>query len=313
MKACIVYYSQTGNTQSIARAVFSGLESAGWEVRLSFLSDTTAAMLESADLIGIGSPVWYEMPPNVRLFIEALPEQAGKPCFSFCTHGTLPDLYFPLVIPRLQKKGFSVLDWKSWYGDCCIQIFPFPYYTAGHPDASDISEAQDFGRSVGEKALRFLSGADRSLPEAPAPHMQPLHANAAIEHLGGFHNVHGRLLRDASKCRYPKCRICMDNCPMQYIDLAAGRFGSCGDACDDRHGCTYCELICPSGAIHPAVPYEEAAPVGVSHDMPLFSRTLSRAEADGTFRRLIPEDEVGVTTPYYAAHPQHPRRKPLRK
>ena len=313
MKILMIYYSQTGNTQMVARAVRDGMREEGHEVTLKFIKKVYYEELEDYDMIGIGSPIWYEMPPNVRKFVEEMPEQNQRLAFSFCTHGTMPDLYFPLVIPRLMRKGLRVVDWKNWYGNCSIQIFPEPYYTANHPDDVDIADAKAWSKQVVQKAEKILAGETGLLPKAPMPNMMPMHANAAIEHLGGFHNVHGRLVRDPEKCLYPKCHICMDNCTMGYIDLGAEpqKYGSCGDACDDCHGCTYCELLCPTGAIHPVVPYEQAAPVGEEHGSALFEMVLGKAEEAGAFRRLIPFEEVGSRTPYYSVHPKHPRRKQL--
>lgn len=309
----IIYYSQTGNTQKIARAIRDGLQDAGHQVDLKVLKSVTYEELQNYDLIGFGSPVWYEMPPNMRRWIEDMPRLDGKLAFSFCTHGTLPALYFPLVIPRLQHKGLTVVDWQSWYGNCSIQIFPEPYYTAGHPDEQDLAEARFFGRSTAGKALRIMAGESDLIPAAPVPDMLPQHANAAIEHLGGFHNIHGKLIRDPAKCLYPKCRICVDNCTMGYIDLAAEpqKFGNLGNACDDCHGCTYCEMLCPTGAIQPVIPYETAAPVGKDHGLSLFTSVLAKAETDGKFRRLQPLAEVGTKTPFYSVHPRHPRIRPL--
>ena len=119
MKALIVYYSQTGNTQKAARKIRDGLKAAGWEVYVSLLKNTKAEDLEDYDLVGIGSPVWYEMTPNMRLFVESLPDQKGKPAFCFCTHGTMPDLYFPLAVPQAYAEGL----YSSWMGQMVRQLF----------------------------------------------------------------------------------------------------------------------------------------------------------------------------------------------
>ena len=50
---------------------------------------------------------------------------------------------------------------------------------------------------------------------------------------------------DKKKCRYPKCRLCVDNCPVNAINLSV-------DPIIFRKGCIschFCELICPTGAI----------------------------------------------------------------
>lgn len=312
MKVLIIYYSQSGNTQQIARAIRDGMREEGHTVDLKFLKKACFEDLEKYDMIGFGSPIWFEMPPNLRKFIEDSPKQDKKPAFSFCTHGTLPALYFPIVVPRLQRQGYTVLDWQDWYGDSAIQIFPEPYYTAGHPDGQDLAEAKEWGKAVCKKAEAYLAGDESIVPQAPMPDMLPIHASVAIEHLGSSHNIHGRLVRDPEKCLYPKCHICMDNCTSDYIDLEEGLFGNCRNACDDSHGCTYCEMLCPVGAIHPVVPYEVAAPVGQESDHGLFEMVLAQAEAKGKFRRHVPLSEVGTKTPYYSVHNTHPRMKPLR-
>lgn len=311
MKILIVYYSQSGNTQKVARAIRDGMRSAGHEVDLRFLRFVSFEDLPHYDMIGFGAPIWYEMPPNVRRFVEDMPALPGKLAFAFNTHGTLPALYFPLAIPRLQRKGLTVLGWKDWYADCFLQTFPEPYFTAGHPDETDLAEANAFGREICTRAEAYLAGDTSVVPDAPEPCMSLTHANIAIDHLGGFHNAHGRLVRDPEKCLWPGCHICMDNCTMGYIDLGQGRFGSCGDACDDCHGCTYCEMLCPVGAIRPVVPYEVAAPVGTDTGHTFFAATLRDAEKRGEFRRLLPEEDVGSTTPFYSVHPDHPRMRPL--
>ena len=98
---------------------------------------------------------------------------------------------------------------------------------------------------------------------------------------------------------------------MSYIDLENGCYGKYGDSCGDGHGCTYCEMLCPTGAIYPDPPYEVAAPVGEEHPYEMFYRILDQAEKEGKFRKLLPYEEVGTTTPYYSTHPKHPRIRPL--
>lgn len=312
MKILIIYYSQTGNTQKIARVLRDSMREEGHTVDLRFLKKVRYEDLSGYDMIGFGSPIWFEMPPNMRRFIEEMPVQDHKAAFCFCTHGTLPALYFPIVVPRLSRQGFCVLGWKGWYGNCTVQIFPEPYYTAGHPDGQDLAEASEFAREICHKAEAFLEGDTSVIPPAPQPDMLPVHASVAIEHLGGFHNVHGRLTRDPEKCLYPKCSLCMDHCPQDFINLESNIFGSCQDACDDCHGCTYCELICPTGAIHPVIPYEKAAPAGQNSGHSLFEDVLAQAEAQGKFRRRIPLEQVGTGTPFYSVHNTHPRIRPLR-
>lgn len=312
MKVLIIYYSQTGNTQRVARSIRDGFREQGHEVYVSALKNTDYAMLEQYDLIGIGSPVWCADPPVLRRFMEGLPYQNGKPAFCFCTHGTMPALYFPVVVKNLTRHGFTVIGWKDWYGDCKIQVFPSPYFTAGHPDEIDLQSAREFGAGLCPVAVAVLAGDRSVVPPPPIPDVPSGQAVAVADLLSSDRvNSHCNLRRDASKCLYPACHICQDNCPMGYIDLENGVYGKHGDSCGDGHGCTYCEMLCPMGAIYPDPPYETAAPVGTAHPYKLFHSVLTAAEEQGLFRKLIPFDQVGTTTPYYFTNPQHPRIKPL--
>lgn len=312
MRVLIIYYSQTGNTQRIAHSIRDGFLSLGHSVYVSALKNTNYTLLDEYDLIGIGSPVWCADPPVLRRFVEGLPPQHGKPVFSFCTHGTMPALYFPVMVENLSRHGFTVIGWKGWYGDCKIQIFPSPYFTAGHPDAEDLQSASEFAQGLCPLAEAVLAGDFSQVPAPPVPDVPPQQAVAVANLLSSDQvNPHCNLCRDESKCLFPSCHICQDNCPMNYIDLEHGIYGKHGDHCGDGHGCTYCELLCPTGAIHPDPPYEIVAPVGTPQSHELFQSVLSKAEAQGTFRPLVTPDELGLTTPYYSTSPQHPRIRPL--
>lgn len=309
MKVLIIYYSQSGNTKKIAKAIYRGVSQVADECRIAPLKEVTAADLENFDLIGLGSPVWKAETPNVRKFYQALPDQNGKHIFSFNTHGTLPHLYFPIILPNLRRKGFVTIGYEDWYGDVTMPGMPSPYYTAGHPDEFDIKEAEAFGREMVERSKRICAG-ETELIQPDPPHNEDVFTQAMIaaNMLLSPTNPQGDFLRDASKCAYPKCKLCMDNCTMGYIDLAADPqvFGNRGNKCDDCHECSYCYMICPTGAIYTNPPMLEQIQSTIGKPKLLFEAMLNKDEAKGKFRRLIPNDQVGHNTPYIIAHPRHP-------
>ena len=311
MKVLLLYYSQTGNTQKIAWRIRDGIKASGYDVYVRTIKDMDYSLLEKYELIGLGTPVWCADPPILRKFFDECPRQSGKLAFTFCTHGTMPALYFPVVNRNLRKLGFRVIGWKDWYGDCTLQVFPSPYFTAGHPDETDLSEAFEFGGLMAENGKKILEGDESLIPLAEVANVPSSQASAVCDLLSSNHSAHGDLTRDEEKCLYPKCHICQDNCPMGYIKLEDSRYGKHGTWCGDGHGCSYCELLCPTGAIHPVVPYEELAPVGVIQPYEMFHKILDKAEEEGKFRRLIEYDEVGNDTPYYYMNPKHPRIRPL--
>lgn len=308
MKVLVIYFSQSGNTKKIAHAIGDGAREVADVVDVKALKHVTYDMLEDYDLIGLGSPVWKADPPNIRRFYNNAPDQKGKHIFAFATHGTMPGFYFPVVLPNLKKAGFTVIGSARWYGNVVMPGMPEPYYTAGHPDAQDCQEAREFGKEMVLRSQRIAAGETDLIPPMPKNDINPDQAVAIVNMLLEYGNPQGKIVRDPKKCIYPKCSRCMEYCTMDYIDLACSpqKFGSEGNCCNDNHECAWCFMICPTGAIHlePDV-YEHIKPfIGVRK--PLFENILNKAEADGEFRRLIPEEEVGFDTPYVVAHPKHP-------
>lgn len=58
-KVLIVYYSRTGNTEAMARAVAEGVKSEGLEARVKRVDYATAYDLMSADAVAFGSPCYF--------------------------------------------------------------------------------------------------------------------------------------------------------------------------------------------------------------------------------------------------------------
>lgn len=313
MKSLIVYYSQTGNTGTIARAVQRGVQAVAGSCDIAKVKDVDPDSLGAYDLIGLGTPVWNGgEPPNVMKFLNRVPDQGGRPAFSFCTHGVMPELYFPHMVRRLQALGFVVVGTRDWYGDCIIQTFPSPYFTGGHPDEIDVNEAEAFGREMAENSARIAKGERDLIPPVPEPVLTP-QLLALVEFYRSGHNAHGLMTYDPEKCNYPKCHLCIDNCLMQYIDFSVEprRYGSEGDSCDMWMGCTHCENICPTGAItgdwqgHQERMRHVFAGLGMGGE-DLLAKVIDDAEAAGRFRRLVSREDVG-TKPFFLVHAKRPR------
>ena len=310
MKCVIIYYSQTGNTKKIAHAIHKGMNRVAEQCDIAQLKDSRPQDVDRYDLIGLGSPVWMGgFSPNMRIFVENLPEQKGKHIFSFNTHGVMPELYFPSVVRKLKAKGFTVIGWRDWYGSAHFQVAPQPYFTDGHPDEIDLNEAEDFGAEMVEKSQKISAGETDLIPPLPELTLTP-QLLVLLDFYQSGHNPHGRLKYDREKCTYPKCRLCVDHCLMSYIDLSADppRYGSEGDECDMWMGCTFCELICPTDAIHCDWEVALAEIAGLSDFFgynPLV-KAAEEAESSGRLRRLAPREIKG---PYFVVHNKRPRFK----
>lgn len=313
MNCLVLYYSQTGNTAKIARAVHQGAGQLVDQCDLVPFKQVVDIDLDRYDLIGLGTPVWNGgFPPNVRMFVENLPDQKGRLLFSFCTHGIMPELYFPSVTRKLKMKGFTVIGTGDWYGSVHLQVLPKPYYTDGHPDEIDFQEAKAFGRQMMETGTRISDGETDLIPPLPEFVLTPqLLALVEFYQSGRNPHTHGPLVYDRQKCKFPKCRLCQDHCTMGYIDLSADppRYGSQGKGCDMWMGCTFCELICPTGAIshdwdkafqaHMKIAefFGGVSPLKAAHE---------KALASGRLRQLVPDQIEG---PYFKVYSKRPRFK----
>lgn len=314
MKSLIVYYSQTGNTGKIAQAIHRGLGGLVERCDLKTVAEADPEQVHNYDLIGIGSPVWCGAePPNIRRFIEAVPLQQGRHIFCFNTHGVMPEQYFPTVVRRLKGRGFTVIGMEDWFGDVHFQVAPSPYYTHGHPDEIALAEAEAFGREMAEASRRISAGESHLIPEVPEKVLTP-QLLALTEFYRSGHNPHGRLTYDESKCNYPKCRLCMDHCIMGYIDLSAEprRYGSEGSACDMWLGCTFCEMVCPTGAIScdwERFQKEFGEKIGCVLDGNPLADAADACIASGRLRLHISKEDVRWDRPYWKRHWKRPRFK----
>ena len=83
MKALVAYYSESGNTEKLARAIYGGINAP--EKEINPINDANA---KDFDVIFVGFPVQASsVPTKVEEFIKSIPE--GKRVAFFVTHGSL--------------------------------------------------------------------------------------------------------------------------------------------------------------------------------------------------------------------------------
>ena len=302
MKCIVIYFSQTGNTEKIAKAIHNGLKQIAGYCDIVPIKAANPRRLYEYDLIGLGSPVMDTEPANVTAFINNLRFIGGKHAFSFCTHCTMGYIYNPRVVPQLRKKGLVVIGWNDWYGSSWGPTpMPTPYPTDGHPDEIDLKDAEEWGRQLVWRSQRIYAGENQIIPEGPEEFIPP-----ALEDLNIIDNLHFQKIVKFSrqKCTYPRCRLCMDNCPLDGIDLTVEPPVIARPCLN----CFFCEQICPTGAIN--VDEKDMDILHKWHTKTIRKtgvKYLADAEARGHFRRLIPDEKVCWDTPFYKVHKNHPR------
>lgn len=134
MKAAVIYWSKTGNTEKVALAMREGLERSGNEVVLKKVEDAGEIDFFDYDLICVGFPSYQWHPPErmdaflKRKFSEYrqkgsvktnAPRIPGKKALIFCTYSG-PHTGIDEAIPAgkyagqfFDHLGFTVLD--EWY------------------------------------------------------------------------------------------------------------------------------------------------------------------------------------------------------
>ena len=106
MKACILYFSQTGNTRKFAEAISDSLK-----IPAVFdLTNTEPSVVNDYDVIMIGTPVHGFNPAiEASAFVTSLPEGKGKRAILFCTHRLWKGKTFGKLKKELKKKGYSTI------------------------------------------------------------------------------------------------------------------------------------------------------------------------------------------------------------
>ncbi|MFZ0450615.1 MAG: flavodoxin family protein [Desulfatiglandaceae bacterium] len=164
MKALVTYYSETGNTEKLARAIYEG---AG-QVDKQIVPINDAGDLEVYDLIFCGFPVQaHGVPAKVVSFLKTIPE--GKKVALFGTHGSLKGgqmaiagFYHAVSVSRKErvigtfgcrgKVKFSLLDQlgkspehKAWVMEAQSAM--------GHPDEADLADGREWAKEMVTRAI----------------------------------------------------------------------------------------------------------------------------------------------------------------
>ena len=110
MKACILYFSQTGNTKKFAENIAECLKTDA----VFDITTTEPTIVNDYDLLIFGTPVHGFNPSKETMaYVKSFPEGKGKEAVLFCTYrlwkgGTLGKLK-----KGLKKKGYTTITCAS--------------------------------------------------------------------------------------------------------------------------------------------------------------------------------------------------------
>ena len=85
-KVSIIYFSGTGNTEAMAKAISDGVKDAGGEPRLITSEEASVEDVTGADVVALGCPSMgaEELDDTMEVFVDSLDEEiSGKPLALF--------------------------------------------------------------------------------------------------------------------------------------------------------------------------------------------------------------------------------------
>lgn len=108
MKALVVYYSETGNTEKIARAIREEI-SGKTEVHIRKIHEIAPDSLNDYDLVFLGSPCHStDLAEPVKKFLDAMPKSPRFKLAGFFTHS----------VPHPESHMVTQKEFEAWAGKC---------------------------------------------------------------------------------------------------------------------------------------------------------------------------------------------------
>ncbi|MBS7287537.1 MAG: flavodoxin domain-containing protein [Candidatus Freyarchaeota archaeon] len=144
VRALVVYYSETGNTEKVAKAIANALNAELRRVE-------EAVDVLGYDLLFIGTPVHYFGPakPVIR-FLDGLPDLTGKAGVAFCTfHNSGDKKTISYIRGRLEERGARFLGGFSCKGESRLVANLGPrIFNKGRPNEEDLRKAEEFAKTI---------------------------------------------------------------------------------------------------------------------------------------------------------------------
>lgn len=169
MKVLVIYFSQSGNTEKIAEAIFKEASRKD-EATLKKIEDVDPTALRGYEHVFLGSPIHARRIANeVKVFLEKMPSLPNLTLAGFITHAApaypqqdIDEMCRPFVDACKDKEMAYAgsFDCQGYLADSmhdAVQKMQQVYDSAwaekvaqmtGHPDADDVAAAKAFARAV---------------------------------------------------------------------------------------------------------------------------------------------------------------------
>lgn len=136
-KVAVVYYSGTGNTEEMAKAVLKGAEAAGAEARLFTSDEFQASMMADFDAYGFGCPASgaeeLESSSFQPMFESVEKDLKGKKTGLFGSYGWGGGTWMESWIDQVKADGAELVD-------------PEGVIVNGAPDDETLAKCENLGK-----------------------------------------------------------------------------------------------------------------------------------------------------------------------
>jgi len=142
-KILVVYYSHTGNTEKIAKAIVEGAKTVQ-KVEADLKRHESPWNLEGYDAILIGAPTYsHNIPNNIRKFLEEIAFQGvnlkGKIGAAFGSYGWSGEA--PRMVLEVMEHKFE------------MEVVKPPLLIKYAPDEKSLKECHTLGKTVAERIV----------------------------------------------------------------------------------------------------------------------------------------------------------------
>jgi flavodoxin/Fe-S-cluster-containing hydrogenase component 2 len=249
-KAAIFYFSESGNTEKVAIAIYEKLEKAGYEVepvRFHDLEDLPAAT-DGIDLFAVGFPTFFGYPPLfMSEALKSLRRVHETDAIVFTTYGgtTAGDsLYEAASI--LSKQGYRILGGLKIEGSDDYPQGRELGINKGRPDEEDLRAVREFVDLI----LKAREEGSHIMPKKLAsstPFFAENRGKPRRRVISRMRKpVEGKIVFDPKQCIF--CVTCIQSCPTKSI-IRGKRTPEFNWKCIDGVRCYQCVRMCPGKAL----------------------------------------------------------------
>ena len=234
MKAEIIYFSATGTTRKIVKAISQGLDCNTHFTDITLEKNRKTYHPSDSDLIVIATPIYGERIPRFIYDFLTHIQGGSRPLIALSVYGNIG---FGISLKQFEdyaaKNHFRLIAAGAFIGQhtYASEEVPVAY---GRPDIVDLKQAAEFGRKIREK----INTNDFISPDIPKSTL-PKFITRLPDALTRF--LIRQPVLDALICN--ACQACSNSCPVGAINSASLQI-------DEQKciRCYACVKACPKSA-----------------------------------------------------------------